>query len=681
MLSRGRMLTELRAGVCLISLSLALLLPGPVRAIQRAAPQSIRATSGAPHQHSTGRSWGRYFAFSSPVDLTGEGSTASQAYVFSIVDYACQLGRPDLQIDSEDPVTCPTPPKPYLVKATSGSSADNISNPSVNNTGTIVAFEAYGSFEGKCAGAAASRRQIFVRDIVAGKTTAVTCEPGGDSYGPSLNDAGGALVFTSVAGLLGAPVGIPQVYVYQYSSPEAKPGVGLITPISSGPYALGTAASGSPMLNMLGTHVVFESRADLLGNGADTGRWNIFWFDRALGRIFQITRGNGDSRNPYVEEKRPGSIFFNSTATDLQGTEGLAPVAGSQVFRTEIKDSADFPLIERWTDGPGESWMPTVEPNGGKVVFLSNGDLLMNGTTGPRLFAYDFRDGTRILYQITGRGNVGGHIGASLGAWFITFDSDDDVGGYGICGRQIWIVTYDPQHASDPGGHARLPATLMGQKPGEPTPGNPNDSCGDGDGCTADTCVGGQTCTHTLQDEGFVCLEGDVCKGGAGTCQSGDCVIEQLVCEDSNKCTDDTCDATTGCAHTDVSCDDKNACTDDTCDPASGCKHAALTGMPGVTCQNQQVKETTPSQGSKQVLKNLRRAQKLIDQAKNKKPKGVKRKLRQAAKLFNDVLPDITTDPQIPRAQASDLAEQIFGLLDQIQGLLNDLQKQSKGSK
>jgi Tol biopolymer transport system component len=677
-LNRGRMLTELRAGLCLISAAIALLLPGPVAAIQRATPQSIRVTSGADHVHSTGRSWGRYFAFSSPVDLTGEGSIASQAYVFSVVDYACQFGRPDLQLPWEDPVTCPNPPHPYLVKATSAGPADGVSNPSVNSTGTIVAFEAYGSFEGKCTGGAVNRKQVFVRDIVAGKTTAVTCNPDGDSYGPSLNDAGGALVFTSTSSFLGSPVGIPQVYVYQYSSPDPRRGVGEITPISYGPSALGRAASGAPMLNKLGTHVIFESRANLLGDGSDTGRWNIFWFDRQLERLSQITNGNGDSRNPYVEEKRPGSIFFDSTATDLQGTDGLP--GGRQIYRAEIKESSDFPPIEQWTFGPGNSWMPAVEPNGGKVAFLSDGDHLLNGTSGPRLFAIDFRDATRVLYQITGRGNIGGRIGANLGAWFLTFDSDDDVGGYGICGRQIWIVVYDPDHYTE-GGHVRLAATQLGQKPGEPFPGNPSNSCGDGDGCTADSCIS-NACFHTPRPEGFVCFGGDQCTQGVGTCQSGECTITPaLVCDDSNKCTDDICDPNTGCGHTDVDCDDQNPCTMDTCDAAQGCMHTELTSMEGVSCQNAQVKASTPSQGSKAILNKLRRAQRLVDQAsRKKKPRAVKRKLKKATKLFNNVLPDITNDPQIPRAQAADLVEQIYGLLNLVGRVLNDLQT-SGGSK
>lgn len=678
LLTRGRMLTELRAGLCLISCSLALVLPGPAAAIQRATPQSIRVTSGATHVHSTGRSWGRYFAFASPVDLTDQGSTAAQAYVFSVVNYACQFGRPELQIPSEEPVTCPNPNLPYLVKATNGTTADNIANPSVNSTGTIVAFEAFGSYEGLCSGAARSRRQVFVRDLTLGKTTAVTCETDGDSYGASLNDAGGAVVFTSTASTLSAsPAGIPQVYVYQYSSPEPRPGLGQITPISYGQFALGKGPSGAPMLNKLGTHVVFESRANLLGDGSDTAVWNIFWFDRQLGRIFQVTSGNGDSRNPYVEEKRPGSVYFDSTATDLPGTDGLP--GGRQVYRANII-SGDFPAIEQWTFGPGNSWGPAAEPNGQKLVFLSDGDLLANGTTGPRIFGYDFRNATRVLYQITGRGNVGGRLGASLGAWFVTFDSDDDVGGYGVCGRQIWLTTFDPDHYTE-AGHVRIASATPGLRPTEPAPGNRNDSCDDANGCTVDTCIGGQTCAFAQRPDGFVCGEGNQCDDGVATCAAGECVRQSAIaCDDSNACTDDTCDPQTGCANVDVVCDDNNPCTDDSCDEATGCAYVPRPAMEGVACVNDNV--APPSQGNKQVLKNLRRAQKLVDQAQRKGPKGQKRKLKQAEKLFKDVLPDISNDEQIPRAQRIELVEKLYGLLEQIGKVLNDLQNQTKkGSK
>src|SRR5262249_26044631 len=319
---------------------------------------------------------------------------------------------------------------------------------------------------------------------------------------------------------------------------------------------------------------------------------------------------------------------------------------------------------------------PAVEPNGLKVIFLSDADLLLNGTSGPRLFAIDFKNVAHIFYQVTGRGTILGRIGASLGAWFATFDSDDDVGGYGICGRQIWIVTYDPGHYTE-AGHQRLAVSVLGQVPGEPPRGNPNDSCDDADGCSVDTCIGGQICMHAPEPEGFKCAPGDQCNGGVSMCVQGTCTLEpQLDCDDQDKCTDDTCDPNTGCGHTQVDCDDGDPCTVDTCDSATGCAHDALPKMDGLSCQNQVVVGLTPSKGNnKQVLKNLRRAQKLVQQASQKKARGAKRKLKQAQNLFNQVLPDInTTTLPISREQATDLIVKIYSLLDQIASVLKDLQ-------
>src|SRR5262249_5360624 len=201
LLNRGRMLTELRAGLCLVSTAFGLLLSGPAGAVQESTPQSIRVTSGATHHHSTGRSWGRYFAYSSPVDLTGGGFAGNQVYVLSIVDYACQKGRPDLE--REGPLDCPKPAKPYLVRATDANPQDGVDTPTVAGAGKVVAFEAFGSFEGKCGGTpgASQHRQVFIRDLNFDppKTTAVTCDPSGDSYAPSLNDGGGTLAFVSTA--------------------------------------------------------------------------------------------------------------------------------------------------------------------------------------------------------------------------------------------------------------------------------------------------------------------------------------------------------------------------------------------------------------------------------------------------------------------------------------------------
>ena len=94
--------------------------------------------------------------------------------------------------------------------------------------------------------------------------------------------------------------------------------------------------------------------------------------------------------------------------------------------------------------------------------------------------------------------------------------------------------------------------------------------------------------------DGSVCTVDDLCKAGA--CAKG--VAKK--CDDGNVCTDDSCDATTGCKTVDnvakcpdedvcteseacksgscskaaVKCDDGNACTDDSCDKTKGCVKA-----------------------------------------------------------------------------------------------------------
>ncbi len=154
------------------------------------------------------------------------------------------------------------------------------------------------------------------------------------------------------------------------------------------------------------------------------------------------------------------------------------------------------------------------------------------------------------------------------------------------------------------------------------------DPCTSGDTCTEGTCAGeaincddNNTCTTDICDpeQGFCtftftaqeCEEGEECEApvepcddGApctinDSCQQGVCMGEYNPCDDEDDCTDDTCEAGIGCAHTPntASCFDDNSCTVDdtctdgvcggapadcsdgkdctldTCDPALGCQH------------------------------------------------------------------------------------------------------------
>jgi cysteine-rich repeat protein len=127
--------------------------------------------------------------------------------------------------------------------------------------------------------------------------------------------------------------------------------------------------------------------------------------------------------------------------------------------------------------------------------------------------------------------------------------------------------------------------------------------CDDKNPCTDDTCDPKSGCKQVNNiaacSDGNACTTGDTC--GAGQCVPG----KKSECDDSNPCTTDSCDKTTGkcvfdgtphegdpcdadqsvCTVADKckagkcepgakkSCDDGNVCTEDTCNPNTGCKY------------------------------------------------------------------------------------------------------------
>jgi cysteine-rich repeat protein len=85
-----------------------------------------------------------------------------------------------------------------------------------------------------------------------------------------------------------------------------------------------------------------------------------------------------------------------------------------------------------------------------------------------------------------------------------------------------------------------------------------------------------------------LCNDGNACTGFPGFCDpvtgdcdvcdgNGNCIGDQISCDDQIDCTVDSCDPATGCIHTpdDARCDDGNPCTRDSCDPLLGCRHLA----------------------------------------------------------------------------------------------------------
>jgi hypothetical protein len=65
------------------------------------------------------------------------------------------------------------------------------------------------------------------------------------------------------------------------------------------------------------------------------------------------------------------------------------------------------------------------------------------------------------------------------------------------------------------------------------------------------------------------CNTGDLCQ--EAECLDGQCLYKPKVCDDEDRCTEDSCDAETGlCRFEAKNCDDGDECTTDNCDISTG---------------------------------------------------------------------------------------------------------------
>ncbi|MFN8543622.1 MAG: hypothetical protein U0807_05385 [Candidatus Binatia bacterium] len=475
---------RIRAGLVLVGLLAA---APAAHGLHRDTGPAARITHGAGGTIPRTRGWRTWLPFTSTDDLTGIGSSGRQAFVFDLWTYDCVM-KPLGRVLAG----CPPVSRPWVVQVTAGGGAPD--NPTVNGRGTVVAFDADGVYAGGI-GPAAPRRQVFLLHRPSGALVRVTNAADGDSVRPSLDDAGTTLVFESTAALAGGPGGVSQVFVYDV-------GTGVLERLTSG-----AGPSTAAMLDKTGSRVAFASTAALVGDGHDTGISQVFWYERNAAVLHQMTSGNASSRHPYIGVVKPASplrrllglprmvggraIVFESEATDLPGTRG-AP--GPQIYYGPITQG-DVPVLYQLTPPPVPGCTPSaaagatdpaIEPVGRRVLFTSTGDLLCNGTTGRRLFAFGM-SGRPVLRQLTASGDVE-QPAAALGGWFVALSSNADLSGTGTCGPQLHVLNYFE-------GQWRA-ATAPGEIPMEPSPGDPASSCGDLDACTTDRCVAG-TCVHS----------------------------------------------------------------------------------------------------------------------------------------------------------------------------------------
>ncbi len=445
------------SSLCVAALLAVALYAGPANALHRETPGAVRLTFGGPQTIPETRSWGNFFAFASTTDLLGNGSVGQHVFIFNLAYFDCNnhTTRPR--------TPCPDPPLPALVQLEHRPGSP--SNPSVTTDGKWVAFEADGAFNGTT-GPEARRRQIFLMSPETGEILQITRSPEHDSIRPSLNRGGSIVVFESRAPLGGRTdlAGIPQIFAYHRLTR-------LFAQISTG-----RGPSRSPMPNSGGSRVSFESTAALLGDGHDTGIAQVFVsfldVNSFTSTLVQITKGNRPSVNPYIAEKGVDLVVFESTATDLQGSDGdgtpqvyMAPTGeGNLPILAALTNRADY----------GDCHGPALDITGTHVAFVCTGDPLENGTTGNRIFSIDLAADpadptTPRLYQLTGRGDPQGRLRHNVGQWFATFVDRVDRTASGACDYQLQMIDYYPGRWNAATQKGSLPPDLLPPNP-FPTP-------------------------------------------------------------------------------------------------------------------------------------------------------------------------------------------------------------------
>ncbi len=221
-------------------------------------------------------------------------------------------------------------------------------------------------------------------------------------------------------------------------------------------------------------------------------------------------------------------------------------------------------------------------------------------------------------------------------------------------------------------------------------------TCEDGDLCTSETpaeqpCIPCGTAVDACDPMG-ACGPSECVNNP--TTQRRECTpVEPPVCDDGNACTDDSCDAATGCVSTPkvcddgqtcngsetcnpasgecvrtaLVCDDGDVCSDESCSDAEGCTSTLRTGLALVNCRIGEVETIIADAGTsigtkakKKLAKAIRGIKGKLSAAESPKPKKASRGLKAATKQIGKLGSLVTKlSAQIPAAVSSELSRAI----------------------
>lgn len=372
-----------------LALALALVAAAPASAWHRKTPTLLQITPNAAGAIADAAWSGyRYVVFDSDADLLGNGSSGRQVFMFDLQ-----------QRDRTGTLS---------VRQVTSGPGDN-RHGSTGTRAKTVAFDAMPGGVGP--------RQIMLAPGAGGGAAVALTQGAADSVNPVVDDSGRWLVFESKADLLDAGFAGSQIYVADLH-------------IANGACPYPCAATGNlglrqlthkagtsvhPTINKGGKVVAFESDADLLGTGQM--QTQIYRVNMLNSTTTSPTRGPGASRHPDLS--KDGNLLSFESDADLLGNGST----GTQIFLYRQSTS----VMRQLTNVPGGGGSnPSMETTGRGVLFTSTADLLANGSTGQQVFQYDVS--TDVLHQVTKTAGTTSDPAYSAGVFTIFLSNGDLLG-------------------------------------------------------------------------------------------------------------------------------------------------------------------------------------------------------------------------------------------------------------
>jgi Tol biopolymer transport system component len=248
------------------------------------------------------------------------------------------------------------------------------SDPKINATGTRIAFVSQADLAPGSPGNSDGNREIFLFDTTTGVFTQITNTTGGgvSSNGdPTIDATGTRIAFNSNRDLTpgdpGNPDGNREIFLFDTTN-------GLLTQVTN---TTGGGANDLPSINADGTRVAFVSNRDLTPRnpGNADGNDEIFLVDTTTGRFTQITRTDDRfcfNSTPSINADGTRIAFVSSC--NLMG-DNHSRFIELYLFDTTIGGLIPITSLRRSSTVETVSASPSINADGTRIAFVSERDL------------------------------------------------------------------------------------------------------------------------------------------------------------------------------------------------------------------------------------------------------------------------------------------------------------------